>query len=256
MKVVILAGGFGTRLSEETDLRPKPMVEIGGKPILWHIMNHYAHFGFREFVIALGYKGEQIKKYFLDFQLLSGDVTVDLETAKVEVRDNRAPGWKVHLVDTGADTNTGGRLRRLQPWLGNEPFHLTYGDGVADLDLGKLSEFHREHGRTATLTAVRPPSRFGGLEFDGDIVTTFMEKPQIGEGWIHGGYMVFQPDVFRHLESDGDSLERVALERLADEKQLMAHRHSGFWHCMDTIRDVRYLESLWSSEKAPWKIWK
>jgi glucose-1-phosphate cytidylyltransferase len=242
MKVVILAGGFGTRLSEETHLKPKPMVEIGGRPILWHIMKHHARHGFREFVIALGYKGDVIKRFFLDYRLLDSALTVDLATGDVATSGDRTEDWLVHLVDTGIQTGTGA-------------FLLTYGDGVSDVDLTALVEFHRSHGRLATVTAVRPPARFGGLRFQGDLVAEFTEKPQIGEGWINGGFMVFEPGVLRYLDDDDTSLEAHALERLALDRQLAAYRHDGFWQCMDTLRDVRLLESLWEGGKAPWKVW-
>jgi glucose-1-phosphate cytidylyltransferase len=255
MKVVILAGGLGTRLSEETALRPKPMVEIGGQPILWHIMKHYAHHGFTEFICALGYKGEFIKRYFLDYQMLSGGITIDFSRGEIQQHSKEIEDWTVHLVDTGQQTLTGGRLKRLEPWLKDEPFMLTYGDGVSDIDLGRLLDFHRARGRIATITAVRPPARFGGLSFDGDLVREFKEKPQIGEGWINGGFMVFEPGVFAYLGGDDGHLEVEALERLAADGQLAAYRHERFWQCMDTLRDVRTLESLWHTGNAPWTTW-
>lgn len=255
MKVVVLAGGLGTRLSEETELKPKPMVEIGPRPILWHILKHYGHHGFREFCIALGYKGDVVKRFFLDYHRLSGHLTVDLGQGTESVRDPAAEDWVVHLVDTGHLTGTGGRLLRLRPWLEKETFLLTYGDGVSDVNLTELLAFHRAHGKLATLTAVRPPSRFGGLVFEGDRVAEFSEKPQVGEGWINGGFMVFEPGVFQYLSGDGDSLEAVALEHLAADGQLCAYRHQGFWQCMDTLREKRMLEAFWESGKAPWKVW-
>ncbi|MEM3088475.1 MAG: glucose-1-phosphate cytidylyltransferase [Candidatus Bathyarchaeia archaeon] len=255
MKVVILAGGFGTRLAEETDRIPKPMVEIGGRPILWHIMKYYSHYGFNEFFIALGYKGEVIKRYFLDYYHLNSDMTIDLATGSVQVHHKDREKWIVHLIDTGLNTLTGGRVKRLESWLKNETFMITYGDGVSDVNLHELLRFHRKHGRIATITAVRPPSRFGGIEFDGDIVAKFIEKPQIGEGWINGGFMVFEPKVFEYIKGDNTSLEAHVLERLADDGQLAAYRHEGFWQCMDTIRDMRLLQSLWESGNSPWKIW-
>ena len=255
MNVVILAGGMGTRLTEETELKPKPMVEIGGRPILWHIMKHYAHHGFKEFFIALGYRGEIVKRFFLDYCSLSGSMSVDLSQGRVNNHQNDCEDWLVHLKDTGNETNTGGRLKRLQPWLSGGTFMLTYGDGVSDVDLEKLLEFHRAHGRIATVTAVRPPARFGGLIFNGDLVTEFTEKPQIGEGWINGGFMVFEPQIFDYLDGDEDSLETHALERLALDKQLVAFRHEAFWQCMDTMREVRLLENLWRNGNAPWKVW-
>jgi glucose-1-phosphate cytidylyltransferase len=256
VKVVILAGGQGTRLVEETEVKPKPMVEIGGRPIVWHILKHYAHFGFREFCIALGYKGDDIKRFFLDYIRLSGSVSVEVATGRQSFHESRAEDWVVHLIDTGLKANTGGRLKRLQPWLEGGTFMLTYGDGVCDIDLRELLRFHRSHGRIATVTAVRPPARFGGLIFDGDLVSQFTEKPQIGEGWINGGFMVFEPAVFEYVESDETSLEADALERLAADRQLAAYRHDRFWQCMDTLRDVRILESLWASGSAPWKLWE
>jgi glucose-1-phosphate cytidylyltransferase len=255
VKVVILAGGLGTRLTEETEIKPKPMVEIGGRPILWHIMKHYAHHGFKEFFIALGYRGEIVKRFFLDYCALSGSMTVDLSQGVVNNHENDCEDWLVHLKDTGNETNTGGRVKRLQPWLSSGTFMLTYGDGVSDVDLQKLLDFHRGHGRIATVTAVRPPARFGGLIFNGDLVTEFTEKPQVGEGWINGGFMVFEPEVFNYLGDDESSLETDALEKLATDKQLVAFRHEAFWQCMDTMREVRLLENLWRSSKPPWKVW-
>lgn len=254
MKVVILAGGFGTRLAEDTERIPKPMVEIGGRPILWHIMKHYAHYGFKEFFIALGYKGEVIKRYFLDYYTLNGSMTINLATGEVQSHQRECEDWIVHLMDTGLHTFTGGRVKRLEPWLKDETFMVTYGDGVSDINLQDLLKFHRSHGRIATVTAVRPPARFGGLIFDGDLVARFTEKPQIGEGWINGGFLVFEPGVFDYLKGDDTSLEADALERLAADGQLAAYKHDGFWQCMDTLRDVRLLESLWQSGNPPWKV--
>lgn len=255
MKVVILAGGFGTRLTEETAVRPKPMVEIGGHPLLWHIMKHYSHHGFREFYIALGYRGDVIKRFFLDYFNLSGNMTVDLDSGKVEMHDRECEDWKVHLVDTGFETQTGGRIKRLEPFLKDAPFMVTYGDGLCNIDLGDLLKFHRTHGRIATVTAVRPPARFGGLVFDGEMVTEFTEKPQIGEGWINGGFLVFEPALFDYLHNDLTVLESGALEQLAADRQLMAFRHDQFWQCMDTLRDKNLLESHWQENSAPWKVW-
>lgn len=255
MKVVILAGGQGTRLTEETDLRPKPMIEIGGRPILWHIMKHYAHHGFKEFFIALGYRGEIVKRFFLDYCTLSGSMTVDLSNGVVKNQENECEDWLVHLRNTGQATNTGGRVKRLQPWLKDETFMLTYGDGVSNVDLSQLLKFHKKHGRVATVTAVRPPARFGGLVFSGDLVAEFTEKPQIGEGWINGGFMVFEPTVFDYLKDEATSLETDALERLASEQQLAAYKHEDFWQCMDTLRDKRLLESLWHQPGTPWRVW-
>jgi glucose-1-phosphate cytidylyltransferase len=256
MKVVILAGGLGTRLAEETEVRPKPMVEIGGRPILWHIMKHYAHYGFREFYLALGYKGEQIKRFFLDYHVMSANMTVALKDGTMSIHGRgHSDDWIVHLLDTGIDTNTGGRLKLLAPFLGNETFMLTYGDGVSNVDLSKLLKLHRSHNCLATLTAVRPPARFGALLFDGDVVTEFQEKPQIGEGWINGGFMVFEPGIFGYIKGDDTVLEAGALERIAADRQLVAYKHDGFWQCMDTMRDKRLLEHLWQSNNAQWKVW-
>ena len=256
MKVVILAGGLGTRLAEETEVRPKPMVEIGERPILWHIMKHYAHYGFKEFFIALGYKGDVIKRYFLDYYSMNGSMTINLAMGKVEMHDRESEDWIVHLMDTGQNTNTGGRVRRLKPWLKDSTFMLTYGDGVCDVDLQSLVRFHRTQGRIATVSAVRPPARFGGLNFEGDLVAEFIEKPQIGEGWINGGFMVLEPVIFDYLESDDSNLETDALERLAPKRQLAAYRHDRFWQCMDTLRDKRLLDRLWHEDRAPWKVWQ
>ncbi len=255
IKVVILAGGMGTRLAEETEVRPKPMVEIGGQPILWHIMKHYYQYNFREFYIALGYKGEVIKRYFMDYLALSGSMSIDLSAGKVERNQNGCEDWLVHLIETGQSTNTGGRVKRLEPYLKNGTFLLTYGDGVGDIDLNALLDFHRRQGRLVTVTAVRPPARFGGLLFDGDLVTRFTEKPQAGEGWINGGFMACEPGIFDYMQDDLTNLEADTLERLAEDCQLAAFRHAGFWQCMDTLRDKRYLEGLWQAGKAPWKVW-
>ena len=255
VKVVILAGGQGSRLAEETEVRPKPMVVIGGRPILWHIMKHYARYGFREFVVALGYRGEDIKKYFLDYLSISGDLTVNVGERTVTRLDRESDDWLVHLVDTGLDTNTGGRIGRLSDRLSDGPFMLTYGDGVSDIDLPALLEFHRRCGRLATVSAVRPPSRFGGLLLGPDGEATFTEKPQIGEGWINGGFMVLEPDVLRYIAGDRTSFEADVLEQLSDEGRLAAYPHSGFWQCMDTMRDVRQLRSLWDAGSAPWMTW-
>ncbi len=256
MKTVILAGGLGTRLSEETGLRPKPMVEIGGKPILWHIMQIYAHHGFREFLVALGHKGEVVKDYFLRVHALNADLTVDLATGGVKVHGEARENWRVHLHDTGASSQTGGRLRRLRIHLeGEEAFFMTYGDGVGDVDLRALLAFHKAHGKLATVTAVRPPARFGGLELDGDRVAKFAEKPQAGEGWINGGFFVLSPKVLDYITSDETPWELGPLERLTQEGQLMAFRHDGFWQPMDTLREKNLLEELWTSGRAPWKVW-
>lgn len=256
MKVVILAGGLGTRLSEETSLKPKPMVEIGDRPILEHIMQSYAAHGYNEFVVALGYKAEVVKEHFLNFYAHRSDLTVDLSTGGVKVHDGHKPDWKVHLIDTGLSTQTGGRVRRLRDFVGDETFMLTYGDGVSDVNIRELVEFHKAHGKMATVTAVRPPARFGGLVFDGDAVTEFSEKPQTGEGWINGGFFVLEPQILDYIDSDDTLWEREPLEQLAAEGQLMAYKHDGFWQAMDTLREKRLLESLWESGKAPWKVWK
>jgi glucose-1-phosphate cytidylyltransferase len=255
VKVVILAGGLGTRIAEETEVRPKPMIEIGGRPILWHIMKHMAHHGLNEFVVALGYKGEFIKRYFLDFFEMQGSLTINGAAGTVQQKGTRED-WTVHLVETGASANTGGRLRRLKTVLGNEPFMVTYGDGVSDVDPNAVIDLHRKSGCLATVTAVRPPARFGGLFFQGDLVERFTEKPQAGEGWINGGYIVLQPEVLDRIPADDSSLEAEILEQLAKEHQLAAYRHAGFWQCMDTLRDKRFLESLWGTNKAPWCQWK
>ena len=255
MKVVILAGGFGTRLAEETEVIPKPMVEIGGRPILWHIMKHYAHYGFNEFFIALGYKGEVIKRYFRDYHDLSNSMTINMRQGSIQVHDKQSEDWIIHLIDTGLNTMTGGRIKHLEPWLNKETFMVTYGDGVCNVNLHDLLAFHKSCGCIATVTAVRPPARFGGLVFEGDLISKFTEKPQIGEGWINGGFLVFEPALFNYLEKESDSLEVDALEQLAEERQLVAFRHPHFWQCMDTLRDKRLLEGLWQQEKAPWKVW-
>ena len=256
MKVVILAGGLGSRLSEETILRPKPMVEVGGKPILWHIMNIYATHGLKEFIIALGYKAEVIKEYFLNFYALNNDLSIDLASGKTTIYDGNQPKWKIHLVDTGLYTQTGGRLKRLQQWLGDdELFMFTYGDGVADLDLKALLAFHRTHGRLATMTTVRPPARFGRIGFAGDQVTDFYEKPESSEGWINGGFFVLHRHVIDYIDDDATVWEREPVERLTREGELMGYRHYGFWSCMDTLKEKNMLEEIWASGKAPWKIW-
>ncbi len=257
MKVALLCGGLGTRLKEETEYRPKPMVEVGGYPILWHIMNIYGSHGFENFVLALGYKGRCIKEFFLNYYNDTSDLTIDLASGHVEAVKRCKRNWRVSLIDTGALSLTGGRLLRLKPQLCDGTFMLTYGDGVADVDITRLVEFHRSHGKIATVTAVRPAARFGGIQFDGDRVEEFKEKPQTGEGWINGGFFVFEPKIFDYL-SDGDEtvLEGSPLERLAQEGELMAYRHEGFWQCMDTVRDRDTLEKLWSSGEACWKTWE
>jgi glucose-1-phosphate cytidylyltransferase len=256
MKVVILAGGRGTRLAEETSTRPKPMVEIGGRPILWHIMKIYAGYGYKEFLIACGYKGEMIKEYFHNYFIHNSDYMIDLRDGSRQIVKTNGDDWRIGMVDTGLDTMTGGRILRLRSWIGDEPFMVTYGDGVGDINIQDLVSFHQAHRKLATVTAVRPPARFGGLTLDGEAVSEFSEKPQAGEGWINGGFFVFEPGVFDYLCDDQTILERAPLERLASDKQLMAYRHSGFWQPMDTLRDKYLLEDYWSSRKAPWKIWK
>jgi glucose-1-phosphate cytidylyltransferase len=256
MKVVLLAGGLGTRLTEETEIRPKPMVEIGGRPILWHIMKHYAHYGFQEFLVALGYKGEYIKRYFMDYYTLNGSMTLDLATGAVQPQIKECENWKLHLLDTGVQTNTGGRLKRLESYLGDETFMITYGDGVSNIDLQKLLEFHKSHGKWVTVSAVRPPARFGGLVIEGDLVANFTEKPQAGEGWINGGFLVMEPQVFKYLTNDSAGLEVELLERLAIDGQLAAYRHYDFWQCMDTLRDKYNLENYWQSGNPPWQVWE
>jgi len=256
MRVVILAGGLGTRLSEETAVKPKPMVEIGGKPILWHLLRIYAAAGFNDFIIALGYKQELVKGYFRSLFADRNDLTIDMRSGDVTVRkratESFTEDWKIHLVDTGAQTQTGGRILRLRELLGNQPFMCTYGDGLASIDVRALVRHHRESGRAATLTAVRPPARFGGLELEGDRVATFVEKSQLSEGWINGGFFVFEPAVFDRLENDETYLEHEPLASLARDGQLTVFRHEGFWQPMDTLRDKHFLEDLWASGSAPW----
>lgn len=256
MQVVLLAGGFGTRLAEETEARPKPMVDIGGMPILWHIMKGYSAHGLSDFVIALGYKSEQIKDFFVSYNLRAAEsLLVDTSNGSVQ-NPVGAENWRVRLVETGLLSQTGGRVKRLGRWLSqDDAFCLTYGDGVADVDIQALLEFHKSHGRLATVTAVRPASRFGGLVLDGAEVADFVEKPQIGEGWINGGFMVLQREVLERIAGDDTSLEAHVLEGLAHDGQLMAFRHEGYWQSMDTLREARLLRELWASEVAPWKIW-
>jgi glucose-1-phosphate cytidylyltransferase len=255
MKVAILAGGHGTRLAEETEIKPKPMVEIGGRPILWHIMMIYAQAGHRDFVVALGYKGEVIKRYMLDYCALCSDLTVNLKNGDVKFHEGSKLDWTVELIDTGLHTQTGGRIKRLAPYVGNETFMLTWGDGVADIDLGRLLAFHKSHGKLATLTAVRPPARYGHLSLDGDSICEFSEKPQIGEGWINGAFFVLEPAVFDYIDGDATQWEKEPLEGLARDGQLMAYRHTSFWQCMDTLREKHILENLWNSGNPPWKMW-
>ena len=253
MKVILLAGGFGTRLSENTETLPKPMVRIGGKPILWHIMKTYAHFGHTNFYIALGYKAEVIKEYFLHYKTMNADFTVDLGEGTVTSHQLDELDWKVTLVDTGLHTMTGGRVRRMKPYIGNETCLLTYGDGLSNVDLNQLITFHKSHGKMITVTAVHPGARFGELEMKEEQVTSFQEKPQTGQGWINGGYFVIEPEFFELIDKDMTILEKKPLERAAQMGELMAFRHKGFWQCMDTKRDRDNLEEFWNTGKAPWK---
>jgi len=257
MKVVILAGGFGTRLSEETEIKPKPMVEIGGKPILWHILKIYSHYGFNEFIICLGYKGYTIKEYFANYFLHQSDVTIDMEKNSMQVHNCKAEAWKITLIDTGLNTMTGGRLRRVAPYIGDGTFMMTYGDGVAGVNIADLLKYHREHGKLATVTAVQPSGRFGALDIgDGNNVTAFREKPA-GEGAsINGGFFVMESSALDRIAGDDVLFEKEPLEGLARDRELMAYRHDGFWYAMDTLRDKNHLQSLWQSGKAPWKVWE
>ncbi|HVM18840.1 MAG TPA: glucose-1-phosphate cytidylyltransferase [Egibacteraceae bacterium] len=257
MKVVILAGGRGTRIAEETVIRPKPMVEIGGKPILWHLLKYYGAWGHREFVIALGYKGEEIKRYMVDYVPLGADLTVRLRTGEVAIHDGLRDDWVVELVDTGQSAQTGARIKRLADRLGGQRFMMTWGDGLANVDLDALLAFHQAHGRLCTLTAVRPPARFGHVELDGDRVTVFDEKPQASEGWINGAFFVCEPGVLDYIDDEDDTaFERGPLDNLAKDGELMAFRHDDFWQCMDTVRDRDLLNDLWESGQAPWRIWE
>ena len=253
MKVILLPGGYGTRLSEYTDSIPKPMVRIGDKPILWHIMKNYAHFGHKDFYLALGYKAEVIKEYFLNFSYLNSDFSVDLTSGNVSNIKKNDIDWRVNLIDTGEDSLTGGRVKRLQKHIGNEPFMLTYGDGLANIDLDKLLKFHKKHGKLITMSAVRPTARFGEIFTSGDKVTSFLEKPQLQDGWINGGFFVIEPEFFDYIKGDSTMLEREPLEKAVKEEQLMVFRHEGFWQCMDSKRDKELLEKL-SGKNAPWLI--
>lgn len=255
MKVGILAGGLGTRLSEETTIKPKPMVEIGGKPILWHIMNIYAQHGFKEFVVALGYKGEIIKDYFVNYHHRAHNLTIDMKTGRVTTHQADSEDWVVHLLDTGANTMTGGRIKQIAAFIGPETFMLTYGDGVSNVDIPALLDFHQKQARLVTLTAVRPPARFGQMVLDEDRVAQFQEKPQIGEGWINGGFFVLEPNIVNYIPDDSTSWEFDSLERLSALEQVGAYKHEAFWQCMDTVRDVQLLEKLWQEGNAPWKTW-
>lgn len=256
MKAVILAGGYGTRISEETALKPKPMVEIGGKPILWHIMKIYSAHGINEFVVCLGYKGYLIKEYFANYYLHMSDVTFDLSGNRLEVHENNAESWRVTLVDTGDGTMTGGRIKRVRPYLGEDDFCMTYGDGVGDVDVEKLVDFHRQMGGLATVTAVQPPGRFGALQMDADRVRGFQEKPDGDGGWINGGFFVLSHRAIDYIDGDDTVWEREPLQRLAHDGQLAAFRHTGFWQAMDTLRDRQHLEELWAQGRAPWRVWK
>jgi glucose-1-phosphate cytidylyltransferase len=257
MKVVILAGGLGTRLREETEFRPKPMVEIGGQPILWHIMKSYVHHGYTEFVLCLGYKGDVIRDYFLNYEVRNRDVTITLGSRNLEVHNEHPEdGWRVTLAETGEKTNTGGRLKRVTPYLNGERFMVTYGDGVADIDIKGLAAFHQKHGKLATVTAVHPASRFGELSIENGMVKVFQEKPQVHEGWINGGFFVFQHEALGLIAGDSESLEQELLVKLAEMKELAVYQHQGFWQCMDTYREMELLNGLWSSGKAPWAVWR
>ena len=257
MQVVILCGGKGTRLAEETSVRPKPMVTVGGRPILWHIMKIYSQYGFNQFALALGYKSDYIKNYFLNYRTNSSDVSINLKSGKIDYMNNSSEDWVVNLKDTGDDSMTGGRLKRMESWLRPQgTFMLTYGDGVANINVNELLAFHCKHGKLATLTAARPAARFGALQFEGDQVTAFQEKPQLGEGWVNSGFFIFEPEVFDYLIDDDTILERDPLERLAQEGQLMAYKHHGFWHMMDTIRDRDNLESIYAKDKSAWALWE
>ncbi|NLU96914.1 glucose-1-phosphate cytidylyltransferase [Marinomonas sp. UCMA 3892] len=255
MKVLILAGGYGTRLSEETDIRPKPMVEIGGKPIIWHIMKMYSHYGFNDFVILLGYKGYSIKEYFANYYLHQSDVTFDMSNGGMEIHNNSSEPWKVTLLDTGLDSMTGGRIKRAVDFIGDETFLLTYGDGVSDVNIKNLVEFHKMNKAKLTLTAIQPAGRFGALDIDGNKVEKFIEKPEGDGSWINGGFMVCEPEVLDFIESDQTVLEQEPLRKLAEIGELAAFKHDGFWSCMDTLRDKVALNNLWDNNKAPWKKW-
>ena len=256
MKVAILAGGAGTRLAEETAVRPKPLLEIGGRPILWHIMKHYSCFGFDDFVVALGYKGDCIRRWMSELAMLGPNMSVDVATGRVIRHDGECVNWNVDLIDTGLSTLTGGRLKRLEPWLGRGTFMLTWGDGVSNVDIRKLLDFHLSHGKLATVTAVRPPARYGYMEFDGARVSRFTEKPQTAEGWINGAFFVLEPGVLEYIDGDDTMFEHAPMERLAADGQLMAYKHESFWQCMDTLRDKHLLQSLWDAGDPPWTLWR
>ena len=256
MKAVILAGGLGTRISEESHLKPKPMIEIGGKPILWHVMKIYSHYGINDFVICLGYKGYVIKEYFANYFLHMSDVTFDMRGNEMKVHQKHVEPWRVTLVDTGENTHTGGRLKRVQDYIGSESFCLTYGDGLADVDIGALVAFHKEHGNKATVTAIQPPGRYGALDLDDSLVSSFQEKPAGDGAWINGGFFVLEPSIFDLLEGDNSSFESTPLMKLAEEQSLRAYQHTGFWQAMDTLRDKNQLEDLWNTGHPPWKVWE
>ena len=255
MKVLILAGGYGTRLSEETDIRPKPMIEIGGRPILWHIMKIYSHYGFNDFVILLGYKGYYIKEYFANYYLHQSDITFDMKTGQMKVHNNASEPWSVTLLDTGIDSQTGGRIKRAKEFIGNETFMLTYGDGVGDINIKELVEFHKKNKTKVTMTAIQPAGRFGALDIDGNMVNKFIEKPAGDGSWVNGGFMVCEPEVLDTIESDMSVFEQEPLKSLAEQNELTAYKHIGFWQCMDTLRDKFILNDLWDKQKAPWKVW-
>ncbi|MCR4298351.1 MAG: glucose-1-phosphate cytidylyltransferase [Gallionella sp.] len=255
MKAIILAGGLGTRISEESHLRPKPMIEIGGKPILWHIMKIYSHYGINDFVICLGYKGYIVKEYFANYFLHMSNVTFDMAKNQMEVHERYAEPWRVTLVDTGQDTLTGGRLERVRDYVGDETFCFTYGDGVTDLNIGATLEFHRAHGKQATVTAIQPPGRYGALNLEGNAVNSFQEKPAGDGAWINGGFFVLEPSVFKYIQGDQTSWEEQPLQQLAQAGQLMSYQHTGFWQAMDTLRDKNHLEDLWNNN-PPWKVWE
>jgi glucose-1-phosphate cytidylyltransferase len=246
---------MGTRLAEETTTRPKPMIEIGERPILWHIMKSYSHYGFHDFLVALGYKGDHIKRYFVDYYLANCSIKISLTKSTMDILEGDSEDWNVSLIETGNSTNTGGRLKRLQKYLSSDTFMLTYGDGVSTVDIQALLAFHKAQGCIATITVVHPPARFGGVDLEGNTVVNFAEKSQIREGWINGGFMVLEPAIFDYIEGDHTVLEADVLERLAEERQLAAYQHPGFWQCMDTLRDKKYLEELWQTGEAPWKLW-
>lgn len=257
MKAVILAGGFGTRISEESYLKPKPMIEIGEKPILWHIMKLYSYYGINEFIVCAGYKQHLIKQWFADYYIHNSDITFDFTNGQeMQVHSRHAEPWKVTIIDTGLNTMTGGRIKRIKDYIGNEPFCLTYGDGVSDVDIKKLIEFHNERGTFATITTIRPKGRFGIIDIENGMAMSFREKSQEDTGWVNGGYMVLQPEIFNYIEGDSTIFEHEPLEKLAEERQLSCYKHYGFWQCMDTKRDKDQLEEMWENQNAPWKIWK